>query len=191
MVGGFVEQQRLGLREENARELHAPALASRERLQFLGEHTIRQPERCGHLRSLGVRSPAARRRELLIEPHVAFHRLDLAIAGLRGHLVLRLADAPESRVNPARRKNAIARQFRRIARVGVLRQIADLATAGDLTGVLDNLRGDALPRKQPRQSCLTGTVATDQSNPHSFIDAEIGVDHEFAGTDPHRSGSGR
>ncbi len=150
------------------------------------ENPLREPQRRSHLRGLGACGPATGSGELLIKAHITFHRLDLAIASLRGHFVFRLADTPNRRIDTAHGKNTVTCEFLRIARVSVLRQVTNLATARDLTGVLDNLRGDTLPRKQSRESCLTGTVTADQSNPHAFIDTEIGVDDELTGTDPHR-----
>src|SRR5207247_4031094 len=40
VVGGLVEQQRLRIREQDPRQFHPAPLATRERLQRLGQHAV-------------------------------------------------------------------------------------------------------------------------------------------------------
>ena len=57
VVGGLVQQERVGLLEQDAGELDAPALAARERADGLVQHPVGQAERgcdAGRLAGRGV-----------------------------------------------------------------------------------------------------------------------------------------
>ncbi len=133
MVRWLVENHRLGIREQDARELDAPSLATRERLEFLVEDAVGQVQVRRDCRGLALRRITAERHKLVVKPRVAAHRLVLLRVGHRlGHRGGRLGESLPHRAEPARIQDAVAGGLLRVAGAGILRQVAELTRAVDL-----------------------------------------------------------
>ena len=175
VVGGLVEDHRLGGREEDAREFDPAALAAGERLELLVEDAVGQVQVARDRRGLRLGGVAAQGVELVGEGAVRAHRRGADPLVVAGHLEARLLHAERDGAEPAGVEDAGARQHLRVAGARVLRQVADLAGAFDLP-----LRGQGLPRERLGQRGLAGTVSTDQADLVSVGDAEADVLHEYA-----------
>ena len=181
VVRRLVEEEGLGLGEEDAGEL-----PSRKGAQGLVENPLGQAEGRGHLRGLGAGGPSPGRRELLVEPDVALHRLRLARSLGRSHVALGFAYPPDGLVDAPHGEDAFAHGLGGVAFVGVLRKVADGSPPVDGAGRLDDAGRRAPARQKARQGGLARAVAPHKADAHSRIDAEGGVDDEFARADAHR-----
>ena len=183
VVGGLVEQQHVGAREEDARQFDAAPLPAGEGVEALAQDPVRQPQGVGDLGGLGVGGPPALVGELLVKAHVALHGPLLARALGGGHLLLGAPDAGDDLVDAPHRHDAVAGQHRLVADVGVLREVADGARGGDRPRVLRRAPAVGLPGQQAHGRGLSGAVAPHEADAHALVDAEAGVAHEFARSD--------
>ena len=79
MVGRFVEQQGLGVAEQDPGELDPSSLPSRERADGLLQYPICQPQAGRDAGGFGLCGVTTGRRELGVEPRVAAHRAVSAV----------------------------------------------------------------------------------------------------------------
>ena len=175
VVGRLVEQQRVGVGEQDARQLDAAALTTRQGRQRLLEHPVGQAERVRDRRCLGLGGIAAAGTEGGVGPRVGLHGLlgDVRIG--RAHVDLGLAHRGQRLVEAAGAEDAVARRRGQVAGLGVLRQVADLAGRGDRA-----LGGLAVAGQHPGQGGLAGAVASDQADLVALVDAEGDIGHQDA-----------
>ena len=178
VVGRLVEQQRLGVGEQDPGQLDAAALATGQGAQRLGEHPVGQAQVAADARRVGLGGVPAHRGELVLEPPVPAHRLvPLGVVGRLGHGDLRLGELILEDVEAPAGEHPVAGGDVQVAAAGVLGQVADLAGDLDLAGVRD-----ALPGKRGQRGGLAGAVAADQADPVAGLHAEGGVADEDAAT---------
>ena len=176
VVRGLVEDHRLRVGEQDACELDAAALTARERLQRLVENTVGQRQVVGDRCRLRLGGVATERLETLCEVAVAAHRLrgDLLVGV--AHLDRRLVHLEGESAEPAGVEDTGTREHLRVARTGVLRQVAEFAGALDLAVGGREVAGEHL-----RQRRLAGAVAPDEADLVAVRDAERHLRHERAG----------
>ena len=178
VVGRLVEQQRLGVGEQDAGQLDPAALATGQRAQRLGEHPVGQPEVGADARGVALGGVPAHRGELVLQPAVAAHGLvPLVVVGGLGHRDLRLGQLVAQDVEPAAGQHPVAGGDVEVAAARVLREVADLADDVDLAGVRDALAGE-----RGEGGRLAGAVAADQADPVAGLHAQVGVADEDAAT---------
>ena len=178
VVGGLVEDHRVGAREQDARELDAAALTAGERLQLLIEDAVREREVRGDRGGFGLGRVAAEGEEAILELGVARHR-GLADGGIRArHVDGGLLNADHQAAESACIEDAGAGGLLGISGARILRQVADLAVAIDLPAARHGL-----PRERLRQGRLARAVAADQPDLVPLVDSEGHLLHEEAG--PH------
>ena len=131
VVGRLVEEQGVGVREEDAGQLDAAALTAGERVQGLAEHPVGQAEAAAMVAASAsaaypplVRNSVSRRSYFFI----AFSRVAPWPLAMRSSFsrILRITD-----VEAARGEDAVAGEDVEVAGARVLREVADLAGAGD------------------------------------------------------------
>ena len=177
VVGGLVEQQRLGVGEQDARQLHATALTAGQRAQRLGEHPVGQAQVGADAGGVALGGVPAHGGELVLQPAVPAHRLvPLGVVGGLGHGHLRLGELVLQDVEAAAGQHPVAGGDVEVAAARVLREVADLADEVDLAGVRD-----ALPRQRGEGGGLAGAVAPDQADAVTRLHTEGGVADEDAG----------
>jgi hypothetical protein len=126
VVGGLVEQQRVGAPEQDPGELDATALTARERTDLLGHDAVGKPEVRGDPRRLRLGRVAAGRHQLVLGPRVRRHRLLALLVVVRGRHLLRVALEPdEHAVEPSGGEDAVAGRDVEVAGARVLREVAD------------------------------------------------------------------
>ena len=144
VVGRLVEQQRLGVGEQDAGQLDAAALATGERAQRLGEHAVGQAEVGADPGGVALGGVAAEGGELVLEPAVAADGLvPLGVVGRLGHGDLRLDQLVAEDVEAAAGEHPVAGGDVEVAAARVLRQVAELAGDVDLAGVRRRARRPA------------------------------------------------
>ena len=159
VVGGLVEQQRLGTAEQDPGQLYPPPLAAGQGAQRLPEHFLRQAEAGGERRRLGLGRVPAEHGEAFLQVPVPAHG-GIPLAGIRiGHRDLGLAHAGHQRIQSARRQHPVHRQRLEVADAGVLRQVPDGSAVADLAR-----GGQSLPGQHPREGRLAGPVPADQAD---------------------------
>ena len=175
VVRGLVEKQR-GLRlarplargEENLRELHAAALATRQGLQLLVQDSAGQTEVVANLRRLRVRLVAAERLVPLLQAGELGNRL-VALRPVGGlHDLLLLGHRALDLVEAAGGKHSRACGLLDVALFGVLRQVADLARARHRTAV-----GFGLPREDAHGRRLARAVSPHQPDTVARLHAQV------------------
>ena len=177
VVGRLVEQQRLGVGEQDAGQLDAATLTAGQRAQRLGEHPVGQAQVAADPGGVALGGVPAHGGELVLEPAVAAHRLvALGVVGGLGHGHLRLGELVLQDVEAAAGQHPVAGGDVEVAAARVLRQVADLADDVDLAGVRD-----PLPRQGGERGGLAGAVAPDQADAVTGLHAESGVADEDAG----------
>ena len=87
VVGRLVQDHRVRIGEQDARQLHAAALAAGERAERLVHDLLRQSQRFGHRVGLGLGRVSAGLVEVL-------HRLVVAVQGLGHHVRVRVGHLP-------------------------------------------------------------------------------------------------
>jgi len=183
VVGRLVQQERVGIGEQDARQLDPAALAPGQGPQRLVEHPGGEPEVRGDPCGLRLGGPAALRGELRVEPDVTLHG-PVPPRSLGGrHLVLGPADAPEDVVDAACRENAVTGLLLEVTGAGVLRQVAHRAGPRDGPSPREGLGGHVLACEQLREGRLPRPVATDEADPHPAVHAERGGPDQFPGSD--------
>ncbi len=173
MVGRLVEQQRLGAREQDARQLDPPPLTTGEGPQLLAEDPLLDAEAGRDLGSLGLRGIAATGVQVGVGPLVATHRPLADRRLVAAHLGLGLPQPAYDVVETARREDPLTRENLGIAGAGVLRQVADRAGGVHGTGRRLAFAGEDLG-----EGGLAGAVAADESDLVARSDTEADVLHQ-------------
>jgi hypothetical protein len=167
VVGGLVEKQRLGSREQDPGQLDAAPLTAGEGSQRLPEDALVEAEGAGDGCRFGLGCVASGGHELAFEAAVPSHGLVLLLAGGGGHREFGLAQLAHDLVEASRRQDAVAGGDREVDSPGVLGQVAHLTTGRDAS------RGRlCLPRQRLGQRGLAGTVAAHEPDPVSRRHAE-------------------
>ena len=200
MVGGLVQQQRVGPLEENSGEFDAAPLAARQRADLLVQDPIGQPESGGDARRLTRGRVAAGHGELVVHTRVAVQGLGHGVALGGGNPLLRFANADQKGVNAAGGENTVPGGLGEVPDPGVLREVPDRSVAGDGALVLDGLQAMAVVGIGDRvagalldgsggqklgHGGLTGAIASDQPDAHALIHPEGRTGDELAGADAH------
>lgn len=169
MVRRLVQEQGVGVREQDAGEFDAAALTAGERMEGLAEHPVGQAERGGDGGGLGLGGVTALGQELRLQALVLLHRLLAGGALAVRHPVLVLAHLLQDGVEVAGREDAVAGEGVEVAGARILRQIADVAGAGDGAG-----GGEAFTREALGEGGLAGSVAADEADAVALGDTEGG-----------------
>jgi hypothetical protein len=186
VVRRFVQQQGVGVGEENPGQLDAAALATGEGVQRLFEHPVRQAETRGDGGGLGLGGVAALGQELGLQTLVLLQRPVADGALAVRHTVLVLPHLAQYGVQAAGGQNAVTSQGVQVTGTRVLRQVADLTGAGDAAGGRGAFPGQALG-----QGGLAGTVAADQTDAVAAGDAEgCGLDEDTGAGAQLKAGGG-
>jgi hypothetical protein len=173
VVGGLVEQQCLGAGEQDAGQLDAAALATRQGPQRLGHQPVGDPERLGDLGGLRLGGVAATGVQLAVGRRVAPHAPVLDRGVGRRHLELGRAQPAYDVVQPARGEDPLADGHVEVAGAGVLRQVSHLP------GRLDPAGGrQPLAREDLGEGGLAGAVAPHQPDLVTRRDTEADVCHQ-------------
>ncbi len=176
VVRRLVEDHRLGVREEDARELDATALTAGERLQLLVEDAVGKRQVVRDRRRLGLGRVPAERLEPLGEVRVLAHRAGRDIRIVIAHGERCLVHAEREGAETARIEDAGAREHLGIAGARILRQVSELAGALHLA-----VGGQEIAGEHPGEGRLAGAVAADESDLVAVRHAERHVRHEDAG----------
>ena len=107
VVGRLVEQQGVGIAEQDAGQLHTSALATGELVQRLGQHSIGEPQVRGDARRLRLGPVPAGGGQLGLGTVVAGHRLLTSRTAGGGHLLGELREALHDAVQSTRRQDAL------------------------------------------------------------------------------------
>lgn len=177
VIGRLVEQQGVGVREQDPGQLDTAALTAGERVQGLAEHPVGQVERGGDGGGLGLGGVSALGEELGLLALVLLERLLTGGALAVGDALLVVAHLADQGVQAAGGQDAVAGEHVEVAGARVLREVADLAGAGDGT-----CGGLALTGQDLGESGLAGAVAADQADAVALGDAEGGALDEDTGT---------
>ena len=178
VVRRLVQQQGLGVGEQDPGQLHPAPLTSGEGAQRLAEHPGGQAEVGGDSGRFTLRGPAALRAELGIQAGVAIHRLLPHRLVLAGHVRLGTTDPAHHLVQVAGGEHSVPGELVQVASAWVLRQVADRAVVRDrAAGRL------ALAGQGAGQRSLSGAVAPHQTDPHSGVDAKVRPGEELTGPD--------
>lgn len=167
VVRRLVEQQGVGVREEDAGQLDTAALTAGERVQGLAEHAVGQVERGGDGGGLGLGGVPALGEELGLLALVLPHGLLAGGARAVGDALFVLAHLADQDVQAAGGQDAVAGEDVEVAGTRVLRQVADLAGAGD-----GSRGGLAFARQDLGEGRLARAVAADQTDAVALRDAE-------------------
>ncbi len=173
VVGGLVEQQRLGAGEQDPGQLDPPALAAGEGAQRLGEDPLLDAEAVGDLGRLGLRGVAAAGVQLGVGPGVAAHGALAHVRVVAAHLRLGGPQPAYDVVEPARGQDAVESEHLGVAGARVLGEVADVAGGVDLAG-----GGQALAGEDAGQGGLAGAVAADEADLVAGGDPEADVGHQ-------------
>ncbi len=176
VVGGFVEEHRLGVGVQDAGQFHTAALTAGKRLERLVQQPVRQCEVGADRRGFGLGGVTAGRQEFGFQPVVAVHGLALDGGVFAGHLFVREPELADGDVEAAGGQDPVPGQLFHVRGARVLRQVADLAAARDFTG-----GGQALAGQDPGQRGLACTVTADQADLVSLVDPEAHLVHEQSG----------
>ncbi len=134
MVGGLVEQQRLGLGEEDSRQFDPATLAARHRRHGLVELGDPDPEIGGDLFRFGLGDEAALGVELVLQPGVSSDGLVPGLAIEPLHLLACLLDPSEQGADLAGGKNPFESGHVRALEIGqgcFLGEVTEIAGAED------------------------------------------------------------
>ncbi len=179
MVRRLVEDHRLRVGEEDARELDASALSPRQGLERLIEDAVRKRQVVRDRRGLRLGGVTPERLEPLHELPVPAHRLRGDVGVVVGHRERGLLHAERDAPQSACVEDARPRELLGIAATGILRKVAELPRAFDASR-----GGQQVAREHLRERRLSGAVATDQPHLVAVADAEGDVGHQDARADP-------
>ena len=160
VVGGLVEEQGLGVGEEDAGQLDASALAAGEGLQRLAQDPVRQAQVGRDPRRLGLGGVPAGRHQRGLGAGVGGHGLVADGLAVAPHAGLGAPHALDHLVESARAEDPVAGDLLGVPRSGVLRQVAELPRARDGAGGRERLAGE-----DAGQGGLAGAVAADEADP--------------------------
>jgi biotin transport system substrate-specific component len=179
VVRRLVQQQRVRVGVEDARQLHTAALAAGERADGLGQDAFGQIQVVADGGGLGLGGVPAAGQELGLELVVAAHGLGAHGLVLAGHVLLTAAQLLRDLVEATGGEDAGAGQLLHVGQVRVLRQVAQRTGTGDLAACRERLT-----RQDLGQRGLAGTVAADEADLVSCVDPEVHLVHQQAGTCP-------
>ena len=200
VVGGLIEQECVGLLEQNPGELDPTTLTARERADRLVEDAVGQAQGGADAGGLRGGCVAAGHGELVVQARVAVQGLGLSLPLGHGDALLGLADAGQERIDATGREDPVPGDLAQVPDLRVLRQVTHRARAGDRALVLDGLQPVALigvvdgasgalghggGGEQLGHGGLTGAVTAHETDAHPLVDPEAGVSHELSGTDTH------
>lgn len=131
VVRRLVEEERVGVREEDAGQLDPAALTAGEGVQRLAEDPVGETEGGGDGGGLGLGRVPALGQELGLLALVLLHRLVAGAAGAGGDALLVHPHLLEEDVEAAGGEDAVAGQDVEVAGARVLREVADLAGTRD------------------------------------------------------------
>ena len=177
VVGGLVEQERLGVAEQDAGKLDAPALAAGEGVQRLVEHPVGQPQARGHRGRLGLGSVPAEHGQPVAEVAVPPDRLVRLDRVRVRHQRLGLAHVIAHLVQAAGGEDPVEREHVKIAGPRVLREVADGPGMPNGPG-----GGLAVARQDLSQGGLARAVAADETDTVPLGNLERGVCQQEPGT---------
>lgn len=177
VVGRLVQEQGVGVREEDPGQLDTAALTAGERVQRLAEHPVGQAERGGDGGGLGLGGVSALGEELRLQALVLLHGLLAGGALPVRHPVLVLAHLAQDRVETAGGEDAVSGEDVEVAGARVLREVAHLAGLGDGAP-----GGRALAREALGEGGLARSVAADEADAVALGDAEGSGFDEDAGS---------
>ena len=175
VVGRLVQQHGVSVREEDARQLHAATLTARKGRKRLGEHALGQVQVGGDDRGLGLGGVPTAGDKLCLETVVAAQALGAHRLVLAGHVFLGLTHLAGHAVQAASREDAVTGQLAHVVHLGVLRQVANLAAAGD-----GAVRGQGESGQYLGHGGLAGAIAAHQADLIALVDAEGNVFHQQA-----------
>lgn len=178
VVGGLIEQQRLGIRVEDAGQFHAAALAAGEGAQRLVQDAVRQIQVRADGRGFGFGGVAAGSDEFRFQAVVLAQGLGGHDRILASHVFAVLGQLGNDHIEATGAENAVARQLLHVRGLGVLRQVADGSLVRDFASGWLGLAGEDLGHRG-----LAGTVASHQSDLVALVDAEVHFVHQQAGAD--------
>ena len=159
MVGGLIQQEGVGVGEQDPGQLNPTSLTTRKSVERLPEDTLRKPKVSGDPSRFRLGSVSSRRQQRVLGPGVGSHGL-LPRYSLRGaHLLFGPPETHHHLIQPARTQYPITRKLLWFPRAGILRQVTDLPGTGD-----DTSRWQPFPSKYAGQCCLPCTVATHQTD---------------------------
>jgi hypothetical protein len=173
VVGGLVEQQRVGPREEDAGQLDAPTLAAGQGLQLLAEDPVGDAQAARDLGGLGLRGVATSGVELGVGTGPPLHATLVDGGRGVGHLDLGLAQASYDVVESARGQDAVADDHLGVTGAGILREVAHVTRGDDLAGGRLRLAGE-----DTGESRLAGSVAPHEAHLVACGDPEGEILHE-------------
>ena len=158
VVRGLVEEQEVAAGEEDARELHAPALAARQRGDGQVEPVGAEAEAGRDPPDLRIGRVAAGVAEGILGVAVG---ADVAGRCVVGHAAVQLVEAAAGGVEAASRQHVRECGPVEAGTLGrrVLREVPDLARARDHT-----VRGGRLAREHLQERCLPHAVAAHQAD---------------------------
>ncbi len=178
VVGRLVEDHGPRVREEDARQLDAPALTAGQGLQRLIEDAVRKVQVARDRRRLGLRGVSPEHVEALLQTPVGLHGRGGDLLVVARHLVHRLLHPEHDGPEPPRIEDAGARQVVEVAGARVLRQVAELLGALHLAAIREQVAGEDLGQRR-----LAGAVPADQTDLVAGRDTEAHVLHEQPGSD--------
>ncbi len=173
VVGGLVEQQRLGAGEQDPRELDPAPLATGEGAQRLAEHPLLDPEAGRDLGCLRLGGVAAAGVQVRVRPLVPAHRTVADRSVVAAHVGLGLPQPTDDVVEAAGREDPLPGEHVGVAGAWVLRQVADAARGVHGAGCGRSLAGEDLG-----EGGLAGAVAADQADLVACRHAEADVLHQ-------------
>ena len=133
MVGGLVQQEGVGVGEQDPGQLNPTPLTTREGIERLPEDTLRKPKVGGDPSRFRLGRVSPRRQQRILGPGVGSHGLLPRHSLRRAHLLLGPPETHHHLVQPARTQYPVTRKLLRLPRAGILRQVTDLPRAGDDT----------------------------------------------------------
>ena len=168
VVRRLVQQQHLGVAEQDPGQLDPPPLAPGQGAERLVHHPVGQPEAGGEGRRLRFGRVPAQHGHPLFQPGVpADGRVGPVPVGV-GHLHLGLAHPGAQLVEAPCGQHTVHRHDVQVAGARILGQVTDGAAAPDGPG-----RGQRLAGQHLEQGCLTGPVPAHQADPVAGPHLEI------------------
>ncbi len=169
MVGRLVEDQRVGVGEQNPCQFDPSTLSSGERAQLLAHHLLRQSEACRHGGRFGLRRVASGLFEILHGLVVTVHGLGHDVRIRVGHVLFGLAYALDDGGDVSSAHHTVERGLLGIRRMRVLREVTKLARDAHFAGRRQHVAGD-----HAGQRGLAGAIAADETDFVAFGDMEVG-----------------
>lgn len=178
VVCGFVEDQGVGVREQDARQFDASALAAGQGAQGRLITSWGSPRLEAMACASGLCGVSAGFFEILHRLVVAVHRLRHHVRVGVGHVPFRFAQACDDGGDVTGAHHAVERSLLRVGGMGVLRQVAEFAADAHRAGGGQQVAGD-----HTREGGLARAVAADKADLVAFAHVEVGGVQQGACTD--------